>query len=155
VLAAIRPDDVNVPLFLHVLGAMLLVGTLLAVVIAIVLGWRQADAAGAQALTRFGLRIVLLGVLPAWILMRVTAQWTASAEHLPEEFDDSTWLVIGYTAADFGAPLLLVAIVLSAIALWRVRAGSGTVLGRAVGIVATVLLAAYLVAVWAMAAKPS
>ena len=29
-LAAIRPDSVNLPLFIHVLGAMLLVGTLLA-----------------------------------------------------------------------------------------------------------------------------
>ena len=154
-LAAIRPDDVNVPLFLHVLGAMLLVGTLLAVVIAIALGRRRVDAADAQALTRFGLRIVLLGVLPAWILMRVAAQWTASAENLPEELEDSTWLAIGYMAADFGALLLLVAIVLSAIGLRRVRAGTGTVLGGAVGIVATVLLAAYLVAVWAMSAKPS
>lgn len=148
-LASIRPDDVNVPLFLHVLGAMLLVGTLLAVVVAIGLGW-QRDAAEADALTRFGLRIVLIGVFPAWILMRVTAQWTASAQNLPEEFDDSTWLVIGYGAADFGALLLLVAIALSAMGL-RTRTG---LLGRAVGIVATVLLAAYIVAVWAMAAKP-
>jgi len=31
VLAAIRPGEVNLPLFLHVLGAMLLVGTLFAV----------------------------------------------------------------------------------------------------------------------------
>jgi hypothetical protein len=155
VLAAIRPDDVNVPLLLHVLGAMLLVGTLLTVVIAIVLGWRRADAAEAQALTRFSLRVVLMGVLPSWILMRVGAQWTESEENLPEAIEESTWIGIGYMSADIGLLLLLVAIVLSAIGLRRLRAGSGVGLGRAVGIIATVLLAAYVVAVWAMSAKPS
>ena len=50
-LAAIRPDDVNFPLFLHVFGAMLLVGTLFAVALATVLAWqRPEDATG---LTRF------------------------------------------------------------------------------------------------------
>jgi uncharacterized membrane protein (UPF0182 family) len=154
VLGAIRPDDVNVPLLLHVFGAMLLVGTLLTVVIAIVLGWRRADAAEAQALTRFGLRTLLIGVLPSWILMRVGAQWTESEENLPEEIEESTWIGIGYMSADIGLLLLLVAIVLSVIGLRRLRAGSGVGLGRATGIIATVLLAAYLVAVWAMAAKP-
>ena len=33
-LAAIRPDDVNFPLFLHVFGAMLLIGALFAVALA-------------------------------------------------------------------------------------------------------------------------
>ena len=43
--AAIRPDSVNLPLFLHVLGAMLLVGTLLGVTLVTVLGWRSPDNA--------------------------------------------------------------------------------------------------------------
>jgi hypothetical protein len=153
-LAAIRPDDVNVPLLLHVLGAILLVGTLLTVVIAIVLGWQRANAAEARALTRFGLRTMLLGVLPSWILMRVGAQWTESEANLPEEVEESTWIGIGYMSADIGLLLLLVAIVLSVIGLRRLRGGTGVGLGRAAGIIAMVLLAAYLVAVWAMAAKP-
>jgi uncharacterized membrane protein (UPF0182 family) len=153
-LGAIRPDEVNVPLLLHVLGAMLLVGALLTVVIAIVLGLRRANAAEAQALTRFGLRTMLLGVLPSWILMRVGAQWTESEENLPEEIEESTWIGIGYMSADIGLLLLLVAIVLSAVGLRRLRAGTGVGMGRAAGIIATVLLAADLVAVWAMAAKP-
>jgi hypothetical protein len=53
VVAAIRPDSVNLPLFLHVLGAMLLVGALLAVALVTVLGWRRSDEAA--GLTRFGL----------------------------------------------------------------------------------------------------
>ena len=62
-IAAIRPDSVNFPLFLHVLGAMLLVGTLIGVALATVLGWRSQD--NAQGLARFSLKMLLLGVLPA------------------------------------------------------------------------------------------
>jgi hypothetical protein len=155
VLAAIRPDDVNFPLFLHVLGAMLLVGTLLAVSTAILLGWRRADAGEARALTRFGLRTLLLGVVPSYVLMRIGAQWTESREDLPEDVEDSAWFGIGYITADAGALLILVSIVLSALGLRRLRAErGGTGFGRAVGVIATLLLAAYIVAVWAMSAKP-
>ncbi len=62
-LAAIRPDDVNFPLFLHVFGAMLLVGTLFAVALATVLAWRGRTTP--TGLTRFGLRTLLIGVLPS------------------------------------------------------------------------------------------
>ena len=63
-----RPDDVNVPLTLHVLGAGLLVGTLIAVATAILLGWREhGDEGDAVGLTRFGLRTLLLGVFPAYL----------------------------------------------------------------------------------------
>jgi hypothetical protein len=154
VLAAIRPDSVNFPLFLHVLGAMLLVGTLLAVATAIVLGWRRADALEVQALTRFGLLTLLLGVLPSYILMRVGAQWTESRENLPKPIEDSAWMAIGYITADAGALLVIVSIVLSAIGLRRLKHGGGAGFGRAVGVISLILLAAYVVAVWAMTAKP-
>ncbi|MGE5689011.1 MAG: hypothetical protein ACM33B_00485 [Pseudomonadota bacterium] len=151
VVAAIRPDDVNLPLTLHVLGAGLLVGMLLAVATAIVLGWtREADAVG---LTRFGLRALLLGVFPAYLLMRIGAQWTEAAEDFPDGFDP-TWLGIGYITADLGAVLILLSMILSGIGLRRLRTGSGLGLGRAVGVIAVLLLGAYVVAVWAMSAKP-
>lgn len=151
VVAAIRPDDVNLPLTLHVLGAGLLVGMLLAVATAIVLGWtREADAVG---LTRFGLRALLMGVFPAYLLMRIGAQWTEAAEDFPDDFDP-TWLGIGYITADLGAVLILLSMILSGIGLRRLRTGSGLGLGRAVGVISLILLAAYVVAVWAMSAKP-
>ena len=154
-LAAIRPDDVDFPLFLHVLGAMLLVGTLLAVSAAILAGWRRADAEEARALTRFGLRSLLLGVFPSYVLMRIGAQWTESAEDLPEAVEESAWLGIGYITADGGATLILTSIVLSALGLRRLRTEGGDPgLARLVGVLATLLLAAYVVAVWAMSAKP-
>jgi hypothetical protein len=151
-IAAIRADQVNFPLFLHVLGAMLLVGTLLAVAIAITLDWRRPG--GAPGFTRLGLRTLLLGVVPAYVLMRVGAQWTQSRENLPEPVVDATWLAIGYITADVGALLILVSVILSAIGLRQLRSGGGRVLARTVGVVSIVLLAAYVVAVWAMSVKP-
>ena len=151
IVAAIRPDDVNLPLFLHVLGAMLLVGTLFAVATAIVLGWRrEGDSLG---LTRFGLRTLLLGVFPAYGLMRIGAQWTEAASDYPDDFEPA-WIGIGYITADLGALLTIVSIILSGIGLARLRKGGGLGLGRAVGIISILMLVAYIVAVWAMTAKP-
>jgi hypothetical protein len=152
VLASIRPDDWNFPLFLHVLGAMLLVGTLFAVALATVIGWRRPD--DAAGLTRFALRTLLLGVLPSYILMRVGAQWTASRENIPDNAD-AAWLGIGYGTADGGGVLILVSIILSAFGLRKLRSGSGVGFGRAVGVISILLLAAYIVAVWAMTTKPT
>ena len=154
VLAAIRPDSVNLPLFLHVLGAMLLVGTLAAVATAIVIGWRSSDRA--LGLTRFALRAVPYAVLPAYVLMRIGAQWTEAEENFPDDFDPA-WLGIGYITADIGALLVLISIILAAIGLRRSGEGGagGVRFARIVGVICTLLLAAYVVAVWAMTAKPT
>ena len=61
----------------------------------------------------------------------------------------------GYVTADVGALLIIVSIVLSILGLRRLRRGTGTRFGRAVGVISILLLAAYLVAVWAMTAKPT
>jgi hypothetical protein len=149
-----RPDDVNVPLTLHVLGAGLLVGTLIAVATAILIGWRSTAEGDAVGLTRFGLRTLLLGVFPAYLLMRIGAQWTEAAEDLPEIVEDSAWIGIGYITADAGALLILISMILSGIGLRKLRSGGGLGLGRAVGVISLILIAAYVVAVWAMAGKP-
>jgi uncharacterized membrane protein len=153
VVAAIRPDEVNFPLLLHVFGAMLLLGTLFTVATAIVLGWRRTDPVEAMSLTRFGLRTLLMGVLPAYVLMRIGAQWTESEENLPDDFE-AAWLDIGYITADAGALLILISLGLSGFGLWRLRQGRGGGLAKAVGVIAILLLAAFVVAVWAMTAKP-
>jgi hypothetical protein len=149
-----RPDDVNVPLTLHVLGAGLLVGTLIAVATAILIGWRSTAEGDAVGLTRFGLRTLLLGVFPAYLLMRIGAEWTFVAEDFPDIVEDSAWVGIGYITADAGALLILISMILSGIGLRKLRSGGGLGLGRAVGVISLILIAAYVVAVWAMAAKP-
>ena len=153
-LAAIRPDSVNFPLTLHVLGAMLLVGTLAAVAYVTILGWRNPDRA--PGLSRFGLKTLLIGVFPAYLLMRIGAQWTESEQNYPDDFDP-TWIGIGYITADAGALLVLISLILAAIGLRRSRedAVRGVRMARIVGVICILLLAAYLVAVWAMTAKPT
>jgi hypothetical protein len=150
--AAIRPDSVNLPLFLHVLGAMLLVGALAFVAVAILLGRRRSDRA--VALTRLGLRAVPYGVLPAYVVMRVGAQWTEAEQGYPDGFE-AAWLDVGYITADAGALLILISLILAIVGLRKLRSGGGLALGRAVGVLSLVLVAAYVVAVWAMTAKPS
>ena len=152
ILAAIRPDSVNLPLFLHVLGAMLLVGALATVASTILAGWGRDERA--VGLTRFALRAIPYGVLPAYVLMRIGAQWTEAEQDYPEDFEPA-WLGIGYITADAGALLVLISIVLAVIGLRKLRAGGGLGLGRAVGIISLLLLVAYVVAVWAMTAKPA
>ena len=150
-IAAIRPDEINVPLFLHVLGAMLLVGTLLAIALATVIAWRRSD--DTAGLTRFSLLTLLAGVVPSYLLMRIGAQWTEAEQDYPEGFEPA-WLGIGYITADVGALLILVSLVLSTIGLVKLRRGAGIRLGRVVGAISILLLLAFLVAVWAMTAKP-
>jgi hypothetical protein len=108
---------------------------------------RPDDAA---ELTRLGFRVLLLGVLPADIVMRVGAEWVASRENL----GDSTWIGIGYSTADGGLLLAIVATVLAWRATRRGADGPGG-LGRAAVVLAGVLLVAYAVTLWAMATKPA
>ena len=112
-LAAIRPDDWNLPLLLHVLGAMLLVGGLVTALTALYLGWRR-DAA---PFTRLGFRTLLLVAFPAWWLMRIPGEWIASKEDFGDE--DPAWLGIGYMTGEGGGLLLLISIILTGIGARR------------------------------------
>jgi hypothetical protein len=153
-LAVLRPDDWNMPLFLHVLGAMTLVGSLAAVVTGLLVA-SQRDGAASIALTRFGFRTLLVFVLPSYVLMRIGAQWIWSKEY-GEGAEDPGWLEVGYLVADAGALLLLVALILAGIGLVRARRSGNPPrkLARTVLVIAAILLLAYVVAVWAMTAKP-
>ena len=64
--------------------------------------------------------------------------------------DDPTWIGIGYITADVGALLLLIALILSGIAARK----SKSRLGMASGVITAILLAGWIVAVWAMSGKP-
>lgn len=152
VLAIIRPDEWNFPLLVHVFGAMILVGGLATAVTALLLGWRR-DAA---FYSRLGFWSLLAVALPAWFVMRVGAEWIYSKENFPED-DEPGWLGIGYITADLGGLLLLIAIILTGIGVRRARrhADPGpSMLARTGGVLASLALLAYVVAVWAMSAKP-
>jgi hypothetical protein len=151
VLASIRPDSINVALLVHVLGAMVMVGALVTAVAAALAGWR--DETG--VLSRLSYKTLLYAVLPSYIVMRVGAQWVYSKEHLDDLPDDPTWIGIGFITTDLGAVLLLLALILGGIGLRRSRTGGGQGLLKASSVIATVLVAAYIVAIWAMGAKPT
>ncbi|MFN2470100.1 MAG: hypothetical protein ABR583_03750 [Gaiellaceae bacterium] len=149
-LAILRTSDWEVPLFLHVAGAMVLVGALFAVAVALVAAWRAEDA-DAAALTRFSYRTLFLAALPAFIAMRIGAQWVLSES--PYEAVDLGWVGVGYLVSDLGGVALIASLVLAGIGLRRAGPRSQT-LARAVTVLTLVLLAAYLIAVWAMTTKP-
>jgi hypothetical protein len=155
VLAIVRPDSWDFPLFLHVLGAMAIVGSLVLATICLVSAWRSG---GTDAL-RLGFRALLFGALPGYIVMRVAAQWIYSKEHLDDLPSDPNWVGIGFGVADFTLLLLIVALIVAGVATRRAAAASVPTAGRAAirvsaGLVALVLVA-YLVALWAMTTKPT
>lgn len=152
--AAIRPDDWNLPLLLHVLGAMLLVGALLTVVSALLLAWRRDDA-GAAELNRLGFRAFLYGVVPSYVVMRIAGQWIASKENVGGA--DFAWIEIGYFTSDLGLVVLLGAGILAYLGARRgsrESARGGNPMSRAAAVLASILLVALLVAMWAMTTKP-
>ena len=151
VLAAVRPDEQNVPLLVHVLGASILVGGL--VTAASLLAWARGD----ERSLRLGYWTLLAVSFPGWIVMRIGAEWIYSEQgwdDLPDEVDEPAWLGIGYLLADLGGLILLVSLILGGIGVYRLRAGRGTGLLRATMVLSLVVLAVYVVAVWALAGKP-
>ena len=149
--AAIRPHSIDLALIVHVAGAMVLVGALVTAAAAGIIGWR--DEAG--ALRRLSYRTLLFVALPAWFVMWFGAIWTESREHLDDLANPPAWLGIGHIAAEGGGLLLLIALILGGIGTRRSRAGTGDGLIRASSAMATLLVAVYVIAIWAMGAKPS
>src|SRR5205823_1001832 len=109
-LAIIRPDSWNFPLFLHVLGAMVVTGATAATFIAAATSRRWPWLRVVVA------RTLLLAVFPSWLLMRLAGAWEDSRSPIG---DDSTWLGIGYIVGDAGFVLLIVAMILSAVSVRR------------------------------------
>ena len=156
VLASIRPDDWNLALFTHVLGAFLLIGALLTSMLVLYAGWGSKVAADSLAYSRLAFKSLLYIALPAWIIMRVGAGWIYEKEFGDTE-TDPTWVGIGFIAAEPGALILLISIVLAGLSARKLRKDGGSMgtMGKITTVLATVLFVAYIIAVWAMGAKPT
>ena len=89
--AAVRPDSWNFPLLLHVLGAMVLVALLAATAVVLIVALRSDDRAAA---VRFAFRMLLIGAIPSYLVMRVGAEWIA-VEGEPRGLRRG-WIGIGY-----------------------------------------------------------
>jgi len=140
--AILRPDSWNFPLFLHVLGAMTVTGATAAAFVGAVASRRR------PWLRVFVARTLLLAVFPAWLLMRLGGAWEDSRSSIG---DGQTWLDIGYLVGDAGFVLLIVAMILGAVAVRRPQRRWPI---QAVAVITGVYFLALLVAAFAMTGKP-
>jgi hypothetical protein len=138
-LAVVRPDSWNFPLFLHVLGAMVLVGAV---------GATLTIAIAAPTWRRLLVRTIGFLVLPAWVLMRFAGQWIDSKEDFSK---DPTWLGVGFIVGDLG---LLLLVVTALVAWWGLRRPERSWPAKTVAVISGIYLIALFVAMWAMTAKP-
>ena len=133
----------EISLFTHVLGAMVLLGALLLAATALSNG---------PGTLRLGYRSLLIGALPAYVVMRVGAQWVESETGIGDLPEDPAWIGIGYITADLGALLLIAATVCAGLSNKR---GGRPGLTRAAFIISCLLVVMYVVTIWAMSDKPS
>ena len=147
-LAAVRPDEQNFALFVHVLGAMILVGGLLSGASAL------AFARGETKFLRLGYWALLAVALPGLVIMRIGAQWIFTEQGWDDVDDEPAWIAIGGVTADIGGVIFLLSLIAGGIGLRRLGEGRGAGLLKATMVVSVILLAAYVVAIWAMSGKP-
>jgi len=149
----IRPDSWNVPLFVHVAGAMVVTAAVVAAIGALVLAWR-ATGEHRAALTRFAFRTLLFAGIPAWFVMRIGAEWIYSKEYSGD--NDPSWVGIGYAIAEPSGLLILIATILTYLGARRLRSGDGGGgMAKVATVLATIAVAFFVVAIWAMTTKPS
>ena len=156
-LAAIRPDDWNFPLLLHVLGASLLLGALITAVTAQLLAWKRAPSADVLVYARFSFRTLLFVAIPAWFLMRIGGEWITSRENWNDVDELPAWLDLGYVIGDLSGLVLLISVILAGIGarnLGRSNGERGAPMVRAATVLAVLLVIASVIAVWAMSAQP-
>ena len=128
-------------LFLHVLSAIVLVGTLV-----------LAATSVASHNLRLAYRALLIGAIPSWIVMRVAAQWVFSEQGWDEADPEPAWIGIGFITSEASFLLIIAATVCA----WRgARRERGGGLRTATLVLTGVVLAAYVVAIWAMTTKPT
>jgi len=141
-LAILRPDSWNFPLFLHVLGATLVTGATAAAFI-LAVSSRQWPW-----MRRVLARTLLLATFPAWILMRLAGEWINSRESIP---GSPGWLGVGYVVGDGGLVLLVVAMILGAVGVRRPQRNWPV---STVAVLTGVYFVALIVAMVAMTGKP-
>ena len=151
-IATVRPGSWNWALFLHIAGAMALVASLIVALYAL----RIARTRGDQPAAQFAFRVLWRFTLPAYSVMRIGAQWIVSKEHLDNSKD--AWIGIGFLTSDAGLLLVIASLILTGLMARRAKqgtsvAGAGQL--RAAGIIAGILVLAYLVTIWAMTTKPT
>ena len=146
-LGYVRPDAWDLPLFLHVMGAMSLFGALASVTVLAWVGTRRPERA-TLAKAAFGTMLVL--AVPSWLVMRGAGQWSHSKEGFSGA-NDPNWIGVGFAVGDLGLPVLLLA---TGFAFWWSRRPEGRWQPRTVAILTGLYIVALAFAWWVMTAKP-
>jgi len=131
-------------LFLHILGAVTLFGSVAAVTILALVG-RNRDEQLPLARASFFTLLVL--AIPSWVVTLVFGEWTKSEMNWP---DGLGWIDLGAGVANVGLFVLLAAAALNYV--WTRRPNGGWPV-TALGAVTGLYLVALAVAWWAMSAK--
>jgi hypothetical protein len=148
-LAALRTE--GLPLFLHILGAMVLVGSLLLAGMVLAGVWRD----GSAERTRLAYRTLLIAVIPSWLVTRVFAQVVADKAAYKAD-EESAWIGIGYMTSEFGLLLLIGATVAAGVGSRRALREGGPVgtSGKVAAALVWILTVLYVITIWAMTTKP-
>jgi hypothetical protein len=146
IVASICGPDCGGRLFVHVLGAFALFGSVLAITILAFIALRQGPEL-AGLLRRIAFWTALAVSVPTWIVMYFGGYWVLDHEGL----DDKTpgWAEGGIAIAHIGAALVLLLLLLSWLSSRRPRFFGGALAAAAA--IDVVLLGA---AVFVMSAKP-
>ena len=135
-----------------------------------------AGLQGGWGTVKLGYYSLLFVAFPGLVLTKIgaTAIWSKESSHsfigaaFPHT-DDPRWIMIGGTALDGGAGLLVLALILGWFGVRRMSGGDsdfltkvpvvksmrGETLVRATTIISVVLLVGYALAIWVMSTKPS
>jgi hypothetical protein len=147
-MVAARGSGTNLPLFVHLLGALATFGGVATVA---AVGWaaRQRDDDQALLLRRVAWRTLLFVVIPGFIALRAGAQWVQDKEF---PGDAPGWTGVGFFVTEILGVLVLLPLLVTG--FLAARRETVNQLAFIVPVLASIYLAALAIAVWAMTAKP-
>jgi hypothetical protein len=142
--AIVRPEAWDFPLFVHVLGAIVLFGAVGSVALLAIAALHYDVHAALLRRTAFATTVLV--VWPSFVVMRVGAQWILSREGLDKV--TPSWVNYGLAVSDAGILILAAITLLGWLAPRRPRTG------KFLAALSVLYLIALGVAWFAMTAKP-
>jgi hypothetical protein len=149
VLAAVRVE--GLPIFLHVLGAMVFVGSLLLAGTVLAGAWND----GSAERVRLGFRTLLIAVVPSYLVMRVFGQ-IVEAKDAYNADEEKAWIGIGYGTTELGLLLIIGSSIAAGVGSRKaLREGGAVGTSRKVATVLVwIMVVLFTIAIWAMTTKP-
>lgn len=148
-LAAVRVE--GLPIFLHVLGAMVFVGSLLLTGMVLAGAWND----GSVQRVRLGFRTLLIAVVPSYLVMRVFGQIVESKDAYNAD-EEAAWIGIGYGTTELGLLLIIGSSIAAGLGSRKALREGGPVgtSGRVATVLVWIMVVLFIIAIWAMTTKP-